>query len=249
MDFLVSTKIGRRLNVGGSGLDAGGPRSVFDYSATEAFRSVEASLRNLNLDFIDLVMIHDLSRDIHNRSYEVRLDEAMSGAYEALRSLRKDGTIGAIGVASMDWMSCMDLARLGDFDAFMPAGQYTLLDRACDPLLEFGLSHGAAVIAASPFNSGILATGAIDGAVYNMQLASPALLTRVAGIEAVCRRHGVPLAAAAIQFPLRHKALSSVVVGCRSAADFRLNRELRALNIPDALWTELGIMAEGGVPA
>jgi D-threo-aldose 1-dehydrogenase len=247
--FLVSTKIGRRQGVSAPAGDAGGTASVFDYSADEAFRSVEASLKNLNLDFIDLVMIHDLSRYIHKRSYEARLDEAMRGAYEALRSLRKDGAIGAIGVASMDWTSCMDLARLGDFDAVMPAGQYTLLDRACDPLLDHCLSHGAAVIAASPFNSGILATGAIDGAIYNMQPASPAVLGRVAGIEAACRRHGVPLAAAALQFPLRHKAVSTVVVGCRSAAEFLLNRELRALDIPGALWAELESMAEAGITA
>jgi len=247
--FLVSTKIGRRLDVAEPGADAGGVKSIFDYSADETLRSIETSLKNLSLDFIDLVMIHDLSRYIHKQSYDARIDEAMNGAYEALLSLRKGGTIGAIGVAAMDWTSCMDLARLGDFDAFMPAGQYTLLNQACNPLLDHCISHGATVIAASPFNSGILATGAIDGAIYNMQPASPALLRRVAAIEAVCRRHGVPLAAAAIQFPLRHKAVSTVVAGCRSAAEFLLNRELRTRNIPGALWAELESIAEDSIPA
>ncbi len=171
--------------------------------------------------------------------YEHRVDEAMRGAYEALAALRRAGTVRAIGVAAMDWVGCLDLLRRGDFDAVMPAGQYTLLHRDCAPLLDHCRDNGAAVIAASPFNSGILATGAVDGALHDFAAASPEILARVRRIEAICARHDVPLAAAALQFPRRHPAVSSVVAGCRSAAELDRNLALLSMPVPPAVWEEL----------
>lgn len=229
--FVVSTKTGRQS-------------SGYDYSAAHTLASVEASLARLGLDHVDLVMIHDLSRPIHGARYERRVDEAMRGAYEALTSLRRDGTVGAIGIAAMDWASCLDLARLGAFDAVMAAGQYTLLHRDCEPLLAHCARRGIAFIAASPFNSGILATGAVDGALHHFGPASAEILDRVRRIEAVCARHGVPLAAAALQFPRRHPAVSSVVVGCRTAAELDGNLALAALPVPQAMWDDLTEMGQ-----
>ncbi len=223
--FVVSTKTGRQRD--------------FDYSAAHTRRSVEASLDRLRLDHLDLVMIHDLSRTLHGARYRCLVDEAIRGAYEVLAAYRRAGTVTAIGVAAMDWASCLDLLNLGDFDAVMPAGQYTLLHRDCLPLLDHCLGCGTAVIAASPFNSGILATGAVEGALHNFVAASPEILARVRRIEAVCTRHGVPLAAAALQFPRRHPAVSSVVVGCRSAAELDRNLSLLATPIPAGFWEEM----------
>lgn len=237
--FVVSTKVGRTQTHTGSSIDPTGSRSTSDYSAEAALRSVELSLEHLGLDRLDIVMIHDLTRQLHGSAYDARFDEAMTGAYEALKALRDEGVVGAIGVAAMDWTSCMDFALAGDFDAFMPAGQYTLLHRDCSPLLEHCRSTGAAFLAASPFNSGILATGAVSGAFHNMQPAEPEALAKVAAIEAICARYSVPLAAAALQFPARHPAVSSVVFGSRSVMELEHNLTLLQTPIPDALWQEL----------
>jgi D-threo-aldose 1-dehydrogenase len=239
--FVVSTKVGRYQDFVGPSIGPGRARSRFDYSADATLRSVEASLARLRLDRLDLVMIHDVSRSIHGDRYEAFKQEAMTGAYEALLSLRRSGVVGAIGVAAMDWRDCLDLMRLGDFDAVMPAGEYTLLHRACEPLLAHCAATGAAFIAASPFNSGILATGAIEGTLYDFAPATPEILAQVERLDAPCRAAGIPLAAAALQFPGRHPAVSSVVVGCRSAAELERNRALLALTLPDALWAELDL--------
>ncbi|MEO3999362.1 aldo/keto reductase [Mesorhizobium sp. CAU 1732] len=238
-EFIVSTKVGRTQTHSGSSIDPSGLRSSCDYSADATMRSVETSLRQLGLDRLDIVMIHDLTRQLHGPSYDERFDEAMAGAYEALVELRNAGTVGAIGVATMDWTSCMDFALAGDFDAFMPAGQYTLLHRECGSLLDHCAATGAAFLAASPFNSGILATGAVEGAFHNMQPAGSEALARVGAMEAICARHGVPLAAAALQFPTRHAVVSSIVVGSRTAAELQRNLDLLDMPIPDELWTEL----------
>lgn len=237
--FLVSTKTGRYQDFEEPSLERGARRSRFDYSAEATLRSVEESLGRLQLDHLDIVMIHDLSRYIHGERFEGYLELAMRGAYEALLSLRKSGIVRAIGVAAMDWRDCLELSRLGDFDAVMPAGAYTLLHRECGPLLDHCAATGAAFIAASPFNSGILATGTIVGAMHNFEPASPEIVSRVGHLERLCSAAGVPLAAAAIQFPKRHRAVSSVVVGCRSAQEFERNTALLALPVPDALWAEL----------
>ena len=235
----VSTKVGRTQQHVGSSIDPSGKASTFDYSRDATMRSVELSLRQIGVDRLDLVMIHDLTRDYHGENYGRRFDEAMSGAYPALVQLKQQGVVGAIGVALMEWEACMDFGRAAPFDAFMPAGQYSLLHRDGAPLLEHCGKTGSAFIAASPFNSGILATGAKEGAFHNMRLATHETLERVRGIEAICQRHDVPLAAAALRFPLRHPAVSTVVFGSNSAAELHRNMELMETAIPDAMWDEL----------
>jgi len=238
---IISTKVGRYQNHTGSSIDPASKRSFFDYSRDTTFRSVEQSLARLKLDRLDLVMIHDVDHDLCGDDYQRRFDEAMEGAYQALVSLRASGVVKAIGVAAMDWVACFEFAKAGDFNAVMPAGEYTLLHQDCTPLLNHCLDTGLAWIAASPFNSGILATGAIANAFYDMKPATPEVLDRVARLEAICARHGVPLAAAALQFPTRHPAVSSVVVGNKSPRELEVNLELLNHPIPDALWDELNM--------
>src|SRR5205823_12551752 len=127
--------------------------------------------------------------------------EVMAGAYPALHELRAQGVIGALGAGMNQWQMLSDFARAGDFDCFMLAGRYTLLEQgALATFLPLCAQKNIAVIIAGPYNSGILATGAAPGALWNYKPAPPALLERVAAIQSVCARHDVPLKAAALQF-------------------------------------------------
>jgi D-threo-aldose 1-dehydrogenase len=130
--------------------------------------------------------------------------------------------------------------RRGDIDCLMLPARYTLLDQsAAESLFPLCLAHGVSVLAAAPFDSGILATGAVAGATYEYQLATAEVLSRVRAIEALCARFNTPLPAAALQFPLQHRAVSSVVTGMRSAAEVRQNLELMRVTIPAAFWSML----------
>jgi D-threo-aldose 1-dehydrogenase len=208
-------------------------RPVFDFSYDGAMRSFESSLKRLGLDRIDVVHIHDPEE-------EGSFEQAMEGAYRALEKLRATGTIGAISVGVGDARLLVRFAHAGNFDCFLLAGRYTLLDQsALDDLLPVCLEKQIAIILGGPYNSGILATGARPGAKYNYQDATADVLQRVATIEAICSRHGVPLAAAALQFPMHHPAVRSVIPGARSAREVEENFRMASWPIPSALWAEL----------
>jgi D-threo-aldose 1-dehydrogenase len=177
----------------------------------------------------------------------------MNGAHRALVELRAAGIIKAFGVGVNDWTILERFAANGDFDCFMLAGRYTLLDHTALPtFMPDCARRGIAVLMAAPFNSGILATGATPGATYFYVQAEPDIAERTRRIEAVCARHDVALAAAALQFPLAHPAVASVVTGMRSAAEARANIAHCRTRIPAAFWEELKharlIAAEAPVP-
>jgi D-threo-aldose 1-dehydrogenase len=164
----------------------------------------------------------------------------MTGAYRALRRLRGERVVSAIGVGVNEWEVCEAAAAAADFDCFLLAGRYTLLEQeALASFLPLCERRGLQVIVGGPFNSGILATGAVEGAWYNYAPAPADVLHRVARIEAICRRHAVPLAAAALQFPLAHPAVRRVIPGARSAAEVRRNLAFLETPLPAGLWTEL----------
>jgi D-threo-aldose 1-dehydrogenase len=253
--FVLSTKVGRLLRptTAAPRLDGlfAAPLPfdyVYDYSRDGARRSVEDSLQRLGLARVDVALIHDVVPRWHGAEYERRFRESMEGAYPALADLRRDGVVQAIGVGVKDWDVCLRYLWAGDFDCVMLAGQYTLLCQDAFPEL---LSHCAraevSVLVAAPFNSGILATGAGPGARYFYQPAPPEILARAGRLEAVCRRHGVPLTAAALQFPLAHPAVATVVAGARSRAEVEANVRLLRLPIPPGFWQEL--KDEGLLPA
>lgn len=248
-DFVLATKVGRYLlpeapekvdhRVFHGTLNM---RLVLDYSYDGVMRGVEQSLQRLGLDRIDVLHIHDI--DIWSQgsraAYEQRFAEAMEGAYRALHGLRAHGVVGAIGIGVNEVEPCLRAAAAGDFDCFMLAGRYTLLNQeALDELLPVMARKGMGLLIAAPYNSGILATGAVPGARYNYQPASPEMLARVAEIEAIGRRHAVPLAAAALQFPLGHPAVAAVVPGAVSAREVADNIALMRQDIPAAFWDEL----------
>ena len=160
--------------------------------------------------------------------------------YPALADLRAQGVIGAIGLGVNEWQVCESVARVADIDCVLLAGRYTLLEQ--EPLanfLPFCQKKSISVIAGGVFNSGILATGPKPGAYYNYAPAPPKVLERASALERVCQAHSVPLAAAALRFPLAHPSVAGVVVGARTAGEVRSNQDLLARPIPPALWADL----------
>lgn len=235
--YVLATKTGRYPAPAGSG--RGVIASRFDYSRDGTLRSAETSLARLGTDRLDIVHIHDLDERQHGEDYAARRDEALDGAIPALRQLRDEGVIGAIGIASMEWRACLDLARAAEPDLVMLAGGATLLDRDSDPLFAFCAAQNLPVIVASPLNSGILATGATAHARYNYAPAPATVLTRVAAMQAACARHSVPLTAAALQYPAHRHAIASLLVGHAALAEYRANLALLDLPVPTALWDDL----------
>ena len=205
---------------------------VFDFSYDATMRSLEESLERLGLDRIDLLHIHD--PDDHFK-------EALNGSYRALDELRSEGVIGAVGAGMNQWQMLARLAREGDFDCFLLAGRYTLLDQsAFANLMQLAADRGIAIIAAGVFNSGVLADPK-PNARFNYQQAPPELIEKARRIAAVCARHGVPLKTAAVQFPIAHPAVPTVLIGSRSAAQVAENARGFEAPIPGQLWEELKV--------
>jgi D-threo-aldose 1-dehydrogenase len=235
-EFTLASKVGRLLRAdappepGQSFRNTPPVNPVFDFSYDGVMRSVDESLERLGLERIDILHIHD--PDDH-------YDAALNGAYRALDRLRTDGVIAAVGAGMNQAEMLTRLAREANFDCFLLAGRYTLLDQvALKELLPVCLEKGVAIIAGGVYNSGILADPK-PGAHYNYQAAPPELIERARRIGAVCARHGVPIKAAAIQFPLGHPAVTCVVVGCRSVAQLDESIAMFELAIPPAMWQEL----------
>lgn len=235
--LVLSTKVGRLLERSPDGTLTG---AHFDYSYSGAMQSLEESLRRMQVDSVDLVLIHDVSPRWHGDELETRYAEAMEGTYQALAELRTAGVVRAVGVGVNDWGILERFARDGDFDCFMLAGRYTLLDHsALDSFLPMCLDRDIAVLLAAPFNSGLLALGARAGGTYAHAPPSEEIRDRTARIEAVCRRHGVSIAAAALQFPLAHPAIASVVAGMATPKEVQANLNNCATALPKAFWQEL----------
>ncbi len=237
-EFTLASKVGRLLRAdappepGQSFRGVPPVNPVFDFSYDGVMRSVAESLERLRLDRIDILHIHD--PDNH-------YDTAINGAYRALDRLRSDGAIGAVGAGMNQAEMLTRFAREGDFDCFLLAGRYTLLDQiALNELLPECLQRGIAIIAGGVYNSGILADPK-PGAHYNYKTAPADLLKRAQHIRVVCNRHRVPLKAAAVQFPLGHPAVACVVIGCRSADQLQESLEMFEFKIPSDLWQELKV--------
>ncbi|MBA4219897.1 MAG: pyridoxal 4-dehydrogenase [Methylobacterium sp.] len=250
-DVVISTKVGRVAEPfagrgNGSGYLGGLPHGLrFDYSYDGAMRSLEQSALRLGVDRIDVVLIHDVDVWTHGADMiEQRFAEAMNGAYRALETLRAAGAVKAIGVGVNEAEMCERFARAGDFDTMLLAGRYSLLEQpGLASFMPLAQQKGIDLMLGGVFNSGILATGPVAGAKYNYQPAPPAILARVAAIEAVCARHGVPLRRAALQFPLGHPAVASLVMGAVKPEEVADQVAELSAPIPAALWTEL--KAEG----
>jgi D-threo-aldose 1-dehydrogenase len=248
-ELVLSTKVGRLLKPGDPAtLDHGQFKQslpfglVYDYSYDGVMRSVEDSLQRLGTWRIDILLVHDLDVWTHRSedARRARVEEFMAGGYRAMVELREQGAVRAIGAGINETAACQDLAERGDFDCFLLAGRYTLLEQAAlDEFLPLCERRNIALIIGGAYNTGILATGAVEGAYFQYAPAPPEIMARVRRIEAVCARHGVRLPTAALQFPLGHPAVATVIPGTRSPEEVAQNVEIFAPSIPAAFWAEL----------
>jgi D-threo-aldose 1-dehydrogenase len=240
-DWVLSTKVGRLLRPRLRPPQPGDPPmpfdAVFDYSYDAIMRSFEDSLQRLGLNRIDIIFVHDIGAWTHGAAAHPELMQILrESGYRALEKLRGDGLIGAIGIGVNEREVLLEALEWGAWDAFLLAGRYTLLEQApIEDLLPKCLAAGTSIVIGGPLNSGILA----GRDSWNYAPAPPEIATRVAAIQAVCESHGVPLAAAALQFPLAHPAVAAIIPGPRSVAEFAANLELLRRPIPAALWPDL----------
>jgi D-threo-aldose 1-dehydrogenase len=250
--FLISSKVGLELRPAAQRPSGLGPTpaspsqdsiGVYAYDYDAVMRSYEASLARLGASTIDILLVHDIDADTHGSSEVAKAHlRALvdGGGWRALDELRRTGSVKAIGAGLNEWETSQQLLSLLDPDIFLLAGRYTLLEQSSlDSFLPNCAAKGVGVIVGGPFNSGVLATGAIKNARYNYQIAPAWVLERVASIEAVCRDHGVALAQAALHFPLGHPVVVSVIPGSITPKDVERNADMLNRPVPKALWADL----------
>jgi D-threo-aldose 1-dehydrogenase len=211
--------------------------AVYDYSYDGIMRSFEDSLQRLGLARIDILYVHDIGEMQHGSEAHPRLMRALrESGYRALAELRSAGVARAIGIGVNEREVLLEALEWGDWDAFLLAGRYTLLEQApLDDLLPKCLTAGTSIVVGGPLNSGILA----GRDTWNYKSAPPEIVNRVDAIKAVCDTHRVPLAAAALQFPLAHPAVAAIIPGPRNVEEFHANLKLLQHPIPAQLWTDL----------
>src|SRR6201993_1048192 len=250
-EYMLSTKIGRILHAmkpgekppadfRQNGLPGFAPD--FDYTYDGVMRSLEHSHLRLGLARIDIALIHDVDFwTIKDRAIlNERFKTVMDSGFKALDELRRAGVIGAIGVGINESDTSLRFIQAGDFDCMLLAGRYTLLEQgALDAFLPECVKRSVSVILGGPYNSGILTGGVKPGATHDYVAASAQLIEKAQKIEAVCQRHGVELGAAAMQFPLFHPAVCSVIPGALSVAEVKQNIGRLSAKIPVELWSEL----------
>lgn len=246
-ELVISTKVGRtllpRTAPAGDDIFVSAPPfdHVFDFTYSGVMRQFEDSLQRLGTDRLDALVIHDLGL-WHMKEpavVEHHFRDLQDGGLKALVDLRRSGRIGAIGAGANELTLCDRFLDLGEIDFILLALRYTLLDQTAGAFLVRAQSAGVAIVVGAPFQSGILATGVTAGAHYNYGNVPSDVVERVARIEEVCRRHSVPLKAAALQFPLRSPAVVSVLVGMGSVTEVRENLASVAAKIPPAFWSEI----------
>ncbi|MDR3373365.1 MAG: aldo/keto reductase [Ancalomicrobiaceae bacterium] len=216
-------------------------KPVFDYSYDGTLRSIEQSANRIGITDFDLVYIHDVDRFTHGDSFERRFDEAVDGCYRALADLRKGGFIKAVGVGVNESDIATRFVEACDLDVVMMAGRYTLLERgAMVDLFPAAKMAGTQIVAAGVFNSGILAAGPDSAkATYDYGAPPADVVAKVRRLQEICRAEGVPLQAAAVQFPLRHPQVSAAVLGMSRIGRVAQNMEWFNWPISEALWADL----------
>ena len=253
-DYVLSTKAGRLLEAcapedrtgHGKWFEVPSRREVYDYSYDGIMRSFDFSLERLGADRVDILLVHDI--DVQNQgskaASDAQIDAFMASGYHAMVSLRDQGVVRAIGGGVNEWDVCETLTERGDFDLFLLAGRYTLLEQeALESFLPLCESRGIGIVVGGPYNSGVLASGPRPGAFYNYEPASDAILDRVRRIAKVCAAHRARLVDAAFQFPLLHPCIVSVIPGGQRVEEVESNLRAAEARLPPALWDDL--KAEG----
>ena len=243
-EWVLSTKVGRLLRPktdttpSSDGRLSPMPFTVeYDYGYDAIMRSVEDSYQRLGLARIDILYVHDIGVYQHGPELNDRyFKQLRESGYKALEELKRSGVVSAIGIGVNEKQVLIDALGFGDWDAFLLAGRYTLLEQApLDDLIPLCVERGTSLVIGGPLNSGILA----GRDTWNYETAPPEIVARVRKIDAVCKAHKVPLPAAALQFPLAHPVVAAVIPGPRNAAEFVENLPLFTMKIPAGLWSDL----------
>lgn len=244
--IIISSKVGRLLvpttstePVRHSFVNAPAFEPVFDYSYSAVMRSFEASLQRLQTNYIDILFAHDLGLLTHGEQHARHFREFMDGGYRAMNELRASGLVKAIGIGANEWQVGEEALAHGDFDVFLLAGRYTLLEQsACDSFLPLCAQRNVSIVLGGPFNSGILASG-VKGAgpfYYNYEPAPEHIVKKVAHLQAICADFSIPLAAAALQFPGAHPQVCSVIAGLASPQQVEQASVWINQPIPEEFW-------------
>jgi D-threo-aldose 1-dehydrogenase len=241
-EWVLSTKIGRLLR-SRPHAPAVEPyrhplpfRAEYDYTYDGVMRAVEDSLQRLGLGRIDILYAHDIGAGQHKEAHSGVMRTFREGGYRALDELRRAGLVGAIGIGVNERQVLLEAMEWGDWDAFLLASRYTLLEQEpVDDLLPKCLRSGISIVVGAALNTGVLA----GRDSWNYRPAPPEIVARVNAIRTVCDSHGVPLIAAALQFPLAHPAVVTVLPGPRNVHEMEENAKLQRYPIPSALWADL----------
>jgi len=246
-DFILSTKVGRLIRPGDSAQkklenfpDSLPFHAEFDYSYDAVMRSTEDSYQRLGLARIDILLLHDIGRTTHGDAHDRQMKLAMESGYQALDELRRGGVVRAIGLGVNEVEACEEAMASGDFDCFLLAGRYTLLEQA--PLERFFPAcqkRGISIIIGGPFNSGVLVRAGRPEATYNYLAVPDAIRDKVAKLAEVSAAHGVSLPAAALQFCLAHPVVASVIPGARNPAEARSHWQMIKKKIHPDFWEDL----------
>jgi D-threo-aldose 1-dehydrogenase len=240
--YIISTKVGRLL-IPDSRPKKHEPfpgslpfRIEYDYSYDGIMRSLEHSLHRIGTDYIDLIYIHDVGRLTHGPQHEAMMKSLLDSGYRALTELRDQKIVRAIGLGVNEWEVCLEIMPHTDLDCFMLAGRYTLLEqKVLQTFFPECAKRGIYVIAAGPYNSGVLA----NGQHYNYEMADHKTMLRVNAIQKICDAYQIDLPHAALQFPLRHSQIVSVVAGARTEEQVALSVSYAQQQVPARLWQSL----------
>ena len=247
-DYILSTKVGRLLKPSGYASERHGfvspmPFDIhYDYSYDGVMRSFEDSLQRTGLDRIDILYMHDIGEVTHGDANAHHFPIAMTGGYKAMAELRDQGLVKAIGLGVNEYQVCEQALEHGDWDCFLLAGRYTLLEQeSLTSFLPKCEQRNCSIIIGGAYNSGILATGTRGGGTLHYDYGPPsqAIIDKVRLLENLCDEHSISLAAAALQFPLAHPAVASVIPGMGSVRRIRQTLDLFQQSIPDAFWQAL----------
>ena len=246
-DYSLSTKVGRLLldadasqPAADDGFAVSGHRAVFDYSREGILRSVESSLRRLATDHVEILLLHDIGALTHGARHPAVLRQVLDETLPTMAELRSEGVCGAIGLGVNEQDVCLQVMPEFPLDVIMLAGRYTLFEqRDSAQLMTQAVQRNVAVMAAGPYNSGLLGADDAPGATYNYAPADAATRARAQRYYDLCERFGVTVGTAALQFPLAHPAVATVVCGLRSSVEVDSAVQRMHTPLPPTLWNEM----------
>jgi len=253
-EWVLSTKVGRMMRPLKALRAPGAPlvndwidplpfEPVFEYGAAAVRRSIEDSLQRLGVQHIDIALIHDIGVFTHAELQATYWQQLTTGGgFREMELMRREGLIGAVGLGVNEWQVIHDAMQHTDLDCCLLAGRYTLLEQgSLSPFLEACVKRQVGVIIGGPFNSGVLVSGPVKGAMFNYAVADDSVLARASRLQQTCAEFGVPLAAAALQFPLAHPAVVSCIPGARDAAELQQIVGWLRHDTPADLWAALRV--------